>query len=55
MRFFVLPAHLSLYLDGQDDGTIFYKQILDGQAIIGMALIISGVVVIHLFSKTISP
>ena len=35
-------------------GTIFYKQIPDVPAIIGMALIISGVVVIHLFSKTIS-
>jgi small multidrug resistance pump len=35
-------------------GTIFYKQIPDVAAIIGMALIISGVVVIHLFSKTIS-
>ncbi len=34
-------------------GTIFYKQIPDVPAIIGMALIISGVVVIHLFSKTI--
>jgi small multidrug resistance pump len=35
-------------------GAIFYKQIPDVAAIIGMALIISGVVVIHLFSKTIS-
>ncbi len=34
-------------------GTIFYKQIPDVPAIIGMALIISGVVVIYLFSKTI--
>jgi small multidrug resistance pump len=34
-------------------GAIFYKQIPDLPAVIGMGLIISGVVVIHLFSKTI--
>jgi small multidrug resistance pump len=33
-------------------GAIFYKQIPDLPAVIGMGLIISGVVVIHLFSKT---
>lgn len=35
-------------------GTVFYKQIPDFPAIIGMALIVSGVVVIHVFSKTVS-
>jgi small multidrug resistance pump len=34
-------------------GAIFYKQIPDFPAIIGMGLIISGVIVIHLFSKTV--
>jgi len=35
-------------------GAIFYKEILDLPAIIGMGLIVAGVLVIHLFSKTIS-
>jgi len=35
-------------------GALLYKQIPDIPAIIGMGLIISGVVVIHVFSKTIS-
>ena len=35
-------------------GFFLYKQTPDIPAIIGMGLIISGVVVIHLFSKTIS-
>ncbi len=35
-------------------GLFFYKQTPDIPAIIGMGLIISGVVIIHLFSKTIS-
>ena len=35
-------------------GAIFYKQIPDFPAVIGMGLIIAGVVVIHLFSKTIN-
>ena len=35
-------------------GAIFYKQIPDLPAVIGMGLIIAGVVVIHLFSKTVS-
>ncbi len=35
-------------------GALLYKQIPDTPAIIGMALIISGVVVIHVFSKTIT-
>jgi len=35
-------------------GIFLYKQIPDTPAIIGMALIVSGVVVIHLFSKTVS-
>ena len=35
-------------------GTILYKQIPDLPAIIGMGLIVSGVVVIHVFSKTVS-
>ncbi len=33
-------------------GALLYKQIPDIPAIIGMGLIISGVVVIHVFSKT---
>lgn len=33
---------------------ILYKQVPDLPAIIGMSLIILGVVVIHLFSKTVS-
>ncbi|MFK5984027.1 MAG: hypothetical protein QM479_01190 [Pseudomonadota bacterium] len=33
-------------------GAIFYKQIPDLPAVIGMALIVSGVVIIHIFSKT---
>ncbi len=35
-------------------GVIIYKQTLDMPAIIGMALIISGVVIINVFSKTAS-
>lgn len=35
-------------------GAIFYEQTPDLPAIIGMALIIAGVAVIHLFSKTVS-
>ncbi len=35
-------------------GAVLYKQIPDWPAIIGMGLIIAGVVVIHLFSRTIS-
>lgn len=35
-------------------GVLLYKQVPDTPAMIGMALIISGVVVIHLFSKTVS-
>jgi small multidrug resistance pump len=34
-------------------GAILYGQIPDIPAVIGMGLIISGVVVIHLFSKTV--
>ena len=34
-------------------GALLYKQIPDIPAIIGMGLIISGVVVIHVFSKTV--
>lgn len=34
-------------------GAIVYRQIPDGPAILGMALIIAGVVTIHLFSKSI--
>lgn len=33
---------------------IFYKQVPDLPAIIGIGLIISGVVIIHLYSKTLS-
>ena len=35
-------------------GVLLYKQIPDVPAIIGMILIVSGVVVIHAFSKTVS-
>lgn len=35
-------------------GLLFYKQVPDVPAVIGMCLIISGVVVIHVFSKTIN-
>ncbi|MBW1642088.1 MAG: multidrug efflux SMR transporter [Deltaproteobacteria bacterium] len=35
-------------------GAIFFKQIPDVPAIIGMMLIIAGVVVINVFSKTVS-
>ena len=34
-------------------GALVYKEMPDLGSIIGMALIISGVVVMHLFSKTI--
>ena len=35
-------------------GAIFYKEIPDLPAIIGMGLIIAGVAMIHLFSNTVS-
>jgi small multidrug resistance pump len=35
-------------------GALLYKQIPDLPAMIGMGLIITGVVVIHVFSKTVS-
>jgi small multidrug resistance pump len=35
-------------------GVVLYRQIPDVPAIIGMALIIAGIIVIHVFSKTIS-
>ena len=35
-------------------GAIFYKEIPDLPAVIGMGLIISGVIVIHLFSNTVT-
>ena len=35
-------------------GAVVFKQIPDAPAIIGMSLIIAGVVIMHLFSKTIS-
>ena len=35
-------------------GAVIYKQIPDLAAAIGMGLIVAGVVVIHVFSKTIS-
>lgn len=35
-------------------GALLYREIPDIPAIIGMGLIISGVLVIHIFSKTIS-
>lgn len=34
-------------------GWLFYKQVLDAPAIIGIGLIIAGVVIINLFSKTV--
>jgi small multidrug resistance pump len=36
-------------------GAILYKQIPDIPAIIGIGMIVLGVVVIHAFSKTVSP
>jgi small multidrug resistance pump len=35
-------------------GALFYRQIPDIPAILGMVLIISGVAIIHIFSKTIN-
>ena len=35
-------------------GALLYKQIPDIPAMIGMGLIVAGVIVIHLFSKTVS-
>ena len=35
-------------------GAVLYKQVPDAPAMIGMGLIVAGVVVINLFSKTIS-
>ncbi len=35
-------------------GWVFYRQVLDLPAIIGLVLIISGVVVINVFSKTVN-
>lgn len=35
-------------------GWVFYKQVLDAPAMIGLALILAGVLVINLFSKTVS-
>jgi len=34
-------------------GAIFYKQIPDLAALLGMSLIITGVIIIHVFSKTL--
>lgn len=35
-------------------GWVYYRQVLDVPAIVGLVLIVAGVVVINLFSKTIS-
>ena len=35
-------------------GAILYKQLPDLPAMIGMALIVTGVVIIHVFSKTVA-
>ncbi len=35
-------------------GAVLYKQVPDLPAMIGMGLIVAGVVVIHLFSRTVS-
>ncbi|MDQ6964399.1 MAG: multidrug efflux SMR transporter [Mariprofundales bacterium] len=35
-------------------GALLYKQIPDAPAVVGMGLIIAGVVVIHLFSRTVN-
>lgn len=35
-------------------GWVFYKQSLDWPAILGIALIISGVIVIHVFSRAVA-
>jgi len=34
-------------------GAVFYKQIPDLAALLGMSLIIAGVIIIHVFSKTL--
>lgn len=35
-------------------GWVFYRQMLDAPAIVGMALIVAGVLIINLFSRTIA-
>jgi small multidrug resistance pump len=35
-------------------GAVFYNQVPDLPAVIGMGLIVAGVIIIHLFSKTVS-
>ncbi len=35
-------------------GWVYYRQVLDAPAIIGLVLIVAGVVVINLFSKTVT-
>ena len=35
-------------------GWVFYRQVLDAPALIGIALIIAGVLIVNLFSKTIT-
>ena len=34
-------------------GIVIYKQSLDGPAVVGMTLIISGVIIINMFSKSV--
>jgi small multidrug resistance pump len=36
-------------------GWLFYRQAIDQAGLIGMGLIVAGVAVLHLFSKTASP
>ncbi len=35
-------------------GRVYYRQVLDAPAIVGLVLIVAGVVVINLFSKTVT-
>jgi small multidrug resistance pump len=35
-------------------GAFYYKQVPDMPAVLGMALIVAGVAIIHVFSKTVS-
>ncbi len=35
-------------------GAVVFKQVPDGPAVVGMALIVAGVVIVNVFSKTVS-
>jgi small multidrug resistance pump len=36
-------------------GWVFFRQPMDGAALLGIALIVAGVVVINMFSSSVSP